>query len=290
MQPSSNAFFLGLAVWAYPDFFGSFYPLSIVRKSALFEYGKRLHCVECNSPFYAQPSLETVQFWRTQVPPSFRFVPKLSQEISHRGTLADKFELARRQVDQIKSGLEANCGPFMLQLPPSYSPRQGTDLAQFLNAWRRAELGEIAVEFRHVAWWAPEWFERSNLMLNRLGMGRIILDTRAIYADKDDPQKDCPNKKQALPVSFENPYQQIIVRYIAHPEASRNHVFWAEWQAQIGRWFEEGRQVYFFMHCPQEQFSPNHAREFYQQLRQRYPDLPILPWDNLPPDPQLSLF
>ena len=290
MQPDSARFLLGLAVWAYPDFFGSFYPDSILRKSALSEYGNRLHCVECNSTFYAQPDVNILHSWAEQVPDDFRFVPKLSQRISHNGLLADKGALTVELVMQIKSALKNRCGPFMLQLPPSYSPRNGGDLAQFLNGWRRSELGNIAVEFRHPDWWAPEWSSRTKTMLKRLAMGRIILDTRALYSDLDDPQKNSQNKKPNVPVDTDNHHGTVIVRYIAHPDEDRNEVFWSEWINQISTWLQEGRQVYFFMHCPQEKFSPSHARLFYHRLRQRCPHLPTLPWDNLPPDPQLTLF
>lgn len=290
MQTDSEPFLLGLAVWAFPDFFGSFYPDSILRNAALSEYGKRLHCVECNSTFYAQPDVKVFESWAEQVPEAFRFVPKLSQQISHKGLLAEKGQLTVAQVKQIQQGLGSRCGPFMLQLPPSYSPKRGGDLSQFLNGWRRSNLGPISVEFRHPDWWAPEWSTRTRIMLEGLKMGRIILDTRAIYAGTDDPQKNAQNKKPSLPVDFDNHHETVIVRYIAHPEEARNERYWNEWTVQISNWLDEGRQVYFFMHCPQEQFSPSHARSFHQKLRECRPQLPALPWAQLPPDPQLPLF
>lgn len=290
MQHSTPSFLAGLAVWAFPDFFGSFYPKTTARKDGLLEYGKRLQAVECNSTFYAHPSFDTFGKWADAVPNHFQFVPKLHQQISHKGDLSEKIDLAIDQVQRTKGVLGDRCGPFMLQLPPNYGPEKGRDLAIFLNAWRRNELGELAVELRHVAWWEPNWETRVNLLLSRLGMSRVILDTRAIYADPSDPQKECENKKPELPVSFATTNDIVIVRYIAHPLSEQNHKYWESWFEQISQWFSSNKKVYFFMHCPIERHSPFLVRSFHSGLRNFHPPIPELPWNTLPPDSQLSLF
>lgn len=290
MQHHDKDFFLGLAVWAYSGFYGRLYPNSASRAHALSLYCNRFLAVENNSSFYAFPSTETLRKWHESTPSQFQFVLKVPQEISHQGLLADNISRADAFISFTRKILGDKCGPFMLQLPPRYTPQFGPDLSIFLNAWNRKNLGPISVEFRHPGWFSDSFYDRSSTLLRRLGMSRTILDTRAIYDQDDDPQAKIQNKKPKLPVNMTPTNDTILVRYISHPEQSRNEKYWIEWSKQIGVWLDEGKRVYFFMHCPQESFSPENARAFHRCLKSYRPSIPELPWNNLPPDPQLSLF
>jgi uncharacterized protein YecE (DUF72 family) len=64
-----------------------------------------------------------------------------------------------------------------------------------------------------------------------------------------------------------------------------------EWVIQIKQWLEHGKQVYFFVHCPLEEKSPNTARYFQKLLEQNQAKVPSLPWNTLDNAPnQLSLW
>ena len=51
------------------------------------------------------------------------------------------------------------------------------------------------MEVRHPAWYTPQSGPRLDTLLRRLGLSRVVLDTRPIYSGRDDPQADNPRKK-----------------------------------------------------------------------------------------------
>jgi uncharacterized protein YecE (DUF72 family) len=72
---------------------------------------------------------------------------------------------------------------------------------------------------------------------------------------------------------------------------SVNQPFMEEWVSQIQQWLNSGVKIYFFVHCPLEERSPNTARHFQQLLEQNAVAVPPLPWNQLDSPPnQLSLW
>ena len=119
---------------------------------------------------------------------------------------------------------------------------------------------------------------------------RVILDTRPIYNAIGDPQENCKNKKPNLPVSFQTTSQICVVRYIGHPEQFENDVYLAEWAIVVSRWIEDKKTVFFFVHCPDEEHSPNIAYQFYQKLKEHCPSVRNFDFKPNKITQQLSLF
>ena len=284
-------FRLGLAVWGFKGWEGHFMPAGVRQPDMLRLYGRRMTVVEGNTVFYGVPSLETLQGWAAQTPDDFEFCPKFPRDISHDGLLAPHTDDALRYLAHMRAGLGDKLGPMFLQLPPTYSPEEGPDLAALLNAWRREGGHPLLVEVRHEAWYREEPRARLDTLLARLGMGRVVLDTRPIYGGADDPQAENERKKPELPLYASAPGQIAMVRFVSHPDPARNAAHLQGWAAQVHAWLDAGKQVYFFMHCPQEEHSPANARTFQQLLEARGAPVPPLPWDSLPPEPaQVGLF
>ena len=279
-------FRLGCAVWAYKGWLGNFLPASTRSADMLRCYAQRMQTVEGNSFFYAVPSTRTLERWVEQTPDTFRVCPKIPREISHRPQLAPQLDAARRFLDHLFEGLGPRLGPVFLQLPPSHAPSQGPDLARLLNGLRRHTDHPLLVEVRHADWYVRHNSDRLDTLLYRLDLGRVILDTRAIYSGSDDPQADNPRKKPKLPHYAGAPGQMVIVRFIAHPHDDRNLQFLTEWAGVVHRWLGTGKEVYFFVHCPDETHSPRHARTFQALLEARGAPVPPLPWNDLPDEPQ----
>jgi uncharacterized protein YecE (DUF72 family) len=64
-----------------------------------------------------------------------------------------------------------------------------------------------------------------------------------------------------------------------------------EWTERIDRWLQKRINIYFFVHCPIEDYSPQTAKTFQQLLEQNQVAVPALPWNNLDLMPQqLNLF
>ena len=43
---------------------------------------------------------------------------------------------------------------------------------------------------------------------------------------------------------------------MGHPEQFQNDVYLEEWAIVVSRWIEDKRTVFFFVHCPEEEHSP----------------------------------
>ncbi|QFZ91977.2 DUF72 domain-containing protein [Synechococcus elongatus] len=281
-------FWLGCAVWAFRDWVGSFYPAGTGSDAFLRRYGERLTAVEGNTTFYSIPSTETVHRWRQETPEGFRFCLKLPRSLSHAGSLVAQIEAAaafRRQMEPLGDRL----GPAFLQLPPRYGPGEIRDLAQFLAAWP-VDQWPLAVEPRHPEWFQPQPRQSLNRLLQRYGCRRVLLDTRPLYDGTDDPQATSDRRKPKLPLHSDVIGDYAFVRFISHPNRDRNLNYLAEWQERLRQWFEQGTTVYFFVHCPQEIYSPATAIAFQQQLEKAGIAVPPLPTPPAPAQQQLILF
>ena len=95
-------------------------------------------------------------------------------------------------------------------------------------------------------------------------------------------QEGCPNKKPQLPIHTSCTNQDIFVRLICNPVAHANEPYFQWWIPHIARWIQENKSIYFFIHCPQERFSPHFARIFQQLLEEAGLDIPPLPWNTIP--------
>ncbi|AFZ56242.1 DUF72 domain-containing protein [Anabaena cylindrica FACHB-243] len=282
-------FFLGCAVWAYKGWVGELYPPGTRTTEFLRLYSRRFTTVEGNTTFYAVPNSETVTRWATETPPGFEFCLKLPREITHQGLLRSHIPEALTFLEQMRP-LGKHLGPIFAQLPPSYSPALLDDLTAFLTAWPRTDI-PLALEVRHRDWFQEPHASNLNALLEQLGVGRVLLDTRPIYTGDDDPQLTSERRKPQLPVHFSVTAPFTLVRFISHPQLLVNQPFMAEWVTQIQTWLRSGVRIYFFVHCPTEDISPQNAQYFQQLLEQSGVAVPPLPWNNLnqPPN-QLSLW
>jgi len=282
-------FFLGCAVWAYQGWVGELYPQGTRSAEFLHLYSRRFTTVEGNTTFYAVPNQETLRRWATETPLGFEFCLKLPRDITHKGLLQPHIPEALQFLQQMGS-LGKRLGPIFAQLPPSYAPTAIDDLAVFLEAWQQTKAN-LALEVRHQDWFTEPHASQLTALLQRLGVGRVLLDSRPIYTGEDDPQLQSERRKPKLPVEFSVTAPFSLIRFISHPTLSVNQPFMEEWVSQIQQWLQQGTQIYFFVHCPIEERSPSTARYFQKLLEQSGAAVPPLPWNNLdhPPN-QLSLW
>ncbi|WP_017326133.1 DUF72 domain-containing protein [Synechococcus sp. PCC 7336] len=283
-------FYLGCAVWAYRGWVRGFYPEGSRSSDFLSLYGDRLTAVEGNTTFYSVPDVETVRRWAAATPSGFRFCPKLPRTITHQGQLEP---LAREGLAFLErmQGLGDRLGPMFAQLPPSYSPVQLEDLEAFLAVWP-CRTAPLAIEVRHPDWFEPTHTGKLDRLLAQAGVGRVLLDTRPIYSGSDDPQVNSQRRKPNLPLQPRVTASFAIVRLISHPDRDRNTNYLDEWAQRVSVWLQQGIDVFFFVHCPQEQFSPGTAKQFQQRLENESAPVPPLPWDGVAgkTSGQLSLF
>lgn len=274
-------FYIGCAVWAYKDWLGGLFPPGSKSSDFLRLYSRRLTTVEGNTTFYAVPKAEIVQRWADETPATFRFCLKLPRAVSHAGPLAAQLADTAAFVARM-SGLGSRLGPCFLQLPPGYGPAQIGDLERWLAAWPAAHA--LAVEVRHPAWYEPPSEAALMDLLNRYGVGRVLMDVRPLK--QGSAPEYAAYLQQALERKPDVPLHPLrsgdiaLLRYIGHPDPDRNAALLDEWAARIAAWLAEGTQVYCFMHCPDERRSPELCRALQRRLEQRAA-VPPLPWDTL---------
>ncbi len=291
---SMMKFFIGCAVWSYKEWVGDFYPKGSRSSDFLNLYSRRFTAVEGNTTFYAVPNAETVAKWVKETPESFRFCLKLPRDISHNGLLQPYIPKALEFAELMRP-LGVRLAPMFLQLPPKYSPKFIDDLALFLEHWQVTKL-PLAVEVRHCDWFREVETSQLNELLESFGIGRVLLDSRPIYTGDDDPQLESERRKPKLPLQFSITSNFSLIRFISHPQLDMNQRFMQEWVKQIKNWFFEGKDIYFFVHCPVEEYSPRNARYFYemlehQMLKENRVFVPPLPWNDIENEPnQLSLW
>jgi uncharacterized protein YecE (DUF72 family) len=282
-------FLIGCAVWAYKGWVGEFYPQGSRASEFLHLYSRRFTTVEGNTTFYAVPNPETVSRWAKETPPGFEFCLKLPRDITHQGLLKPYIPAALSFLEGMRP-LGKRLGPVFAQLPPSYAPTLIEDLASFLEAWPRT-TAPLALEVRHPDWYREPYKSNLTQLLENLGVGRVLLDSRPIYSGEDDPQLASERRKPKLPVQFSVTTSFSLIRFISHPDLTVNQPFMEEWVQQIQQWLQVGKRIYFFVHCPIEERSPDNARHFQQLLEQNGVPVPPLPWNQLQQPPnQLNLW
>ncbi|MEX0270412.1 DUF72 domain-containing protein [Leptolyngbyaceae cyanobacterium UHCC 1019] len=291
-MPTATHFFIGCALWGYKGWLGELFPHGSPASKFLQLYSQRFTAVEGNTTFYSVPDAKTVTRWAAETPADFQFCPKLPKQVTHIGLLQPQVIQVQQFVERMQGLATANetrSGPIFAQLPPSYSPDNFQDLQAFLTAIAR-EKAEFALEVRHPDWFKPPHSQKLTDLLQQLGLGRVLLDTRPIYEVPDDSQLHSERKKPRVPVEFSVTAPFSLIRYISHPDPETNLRFMQDWLVHIDRWLRQGTRIYLFVHCPLEARSPANARIFHQLLEQHGTPVPPLPWNTLDQLPtQLSL-
>jgi uncharacterized protein YecE (DUF72 family) len=284
------SFLIGCAVWGHKTWVGELYPKGSKAAEFLQLYSQRFTIVEGNTTFYSVPNQETVVNWASQMQSGFEFCPKLPRQLTHNGLLQPSISGALEFLEQMQS-LGKHLGPIFIQLPPSYGPASLEDLTAFLSAWSGGKAS-LALEVRHLDWFKEPHASNLNALLQQLGIGRVLLDTRPAYsgAASYDEQPVEPRKPK-LPMQPIVTASFAMVRFISHPEQEANQPFMEEWVTLVDQWLRLGKRIYFFVHCPIEKYSPGNARHFQQLLEQHGVPVPPLPWNSIDQAPtQLSLF
>ena len=283
---NSSKLYLGCAVWSYKGWVGDFYPEKTKPKDFLTLYSQQFNTVEGNTTFYAVPQPKTVSKWANETTNNFKFCPKFPKTVTHQGLLQPRIAEAANFLSVI-SGLKTKLGITFLQLPPSYSPQYLEDLRQFLTALPQYN---IAVEVRHLDWFNSPNKEQLNQLLEELNVAKVLLDTRAIYNSKGDPQANSSRRKPDVPMQPIMTNDFAFIRYISHPKLEYNQTYLQQWAIQLKDRLADNKTVYFFVHCPIEDYSPNIANYFKTLLQNQEIEVSSISSNITQKSNQLSLF
>jgi uncharacterized protein YecE (DUF72 family) len=260
--------YIGVPIFAYPAWAGSFYPEGTESANFLNAYSKQLRTVELNSTFYAIPPAETFLKWKASVGSDFKFCPKFPKSISHslEGGHADlKVFLERVQL------LGENLGVCFLQLPNYFSVREQDRLMGLLSALPR-ELRTV-VEFRNNEFFSgqrlkPEWVEK----LATKFVGSVSVDT--------------PAERGVAHVSLTS--TRVMIRFLGANLHGSDFVRLKEWAKRIALWHVTGlKEIYFMVHEADNGTAPLAAKRMVQYVNEELEALssqyrvPALEWHSL---------
>jgi uncharacterized protein YecE (DUF72 family) len=270
---AASAYRLGLPAWAFPGWKGRYFDAV---PSALASYARVFATVEGNTTFYRIPDRSAVAAWQQALEGvDFELCFKLPKTVTHqrRPRLEDL-----REFLAVIEPLAGHLGPLLVQFPAAVGPDSMGAFEPVLAAVAERHRG--VVEVRH-----PEFFERPALLstlLDRYGLGRAVLDSRALYAgDADHPDVVAArHEKPDLPVQPQARNGIAFVRLVLHPQAAGNGRYLDQWGRLTAQYLAAGQRVYVMIHCPNNQHCPELAADFHARLRRQHrPDLaPLPPW------------
>jgi uncharacterized protein YecE (DUF72 family) len=262
-------------MWAHKPWIGRF---TTGHGNELADYATWCNAVEGNTTFYATPSTATVSRWAEQAPAGFRFAFKVPRTVTHEQRLATA---AHRDVAVFLRAIEPlgdRIGPVQLQLPPSFGPESLDRLRTFVAGLPTSQ--RWVVELRHEAFFDGGPVHRAaDDALAAAGVGRVVLDTRALYATDAvsraalDERRSKPRRPIVTDVMGEEP----VVRVIAGDDVDGALEGLRAWTDQVVDWLADGRRPYVFAHQPDNGESPSLARRFHAAVAERVPALARLP-------------
>ncbi|MEM8745613.1 MAG: DUF72 domain-containing protein [Actinomycetota bacterium] len=275
-------FRVGCPMWAHPPWVGTY--LSPARRGReLADYATWCNAVEGNTTFYATPPATTVERWADQAPAGFRFAFKAPRTVTHDRRLRPEAHRDLAELLRVVSPLGERIGPVQLQLPPTFGPESTSTLIDFVRRLPRSH--RWVVEFRHRAFFdGGPAHRRVDETLADLGMGRVVLDTRPLYARPatTPAAADERRTKPSLPVVTDVMGDAPIVRIIGNDDPTSTLAGFDPWREHVVDWIEDGREPFAFVHQPENLTSPEIARAIHAQVAERS-DIDPLP-DPAPVD------
>jgi uncharacterized protein YecE (DUF72 family) len=284
-------------MWGLKSWAGRFFPRGAKQKEFLSLYSRRLNTVEGNTTFYALPDPATVERWRDETPPGFKFCLKFPQIISHRKRLKN-CEAETREFLQRLELLGNRNGPAFLQLPPTFRAAHLDSLISYLHTLP-ADF-RYAVEPRHADFFDEGANEaRFDDLLREHGVARGVFDTVALFSlpgDHSEAVSGAQERKPRFPTRRTRPSGVTraapfaFVRFVGQPDVPANHPWLDEWAGHVSEWLRAGDDVFFFLHNPDDTHSPEMARLFHSLVNARLPLPPLPEWgDSAAPAPQQSV-
>ena len=261
---------IGACAWSFEDWRDAFYPADLPESHWLEFYAKYFPAVEVDSTFYGAPAELAVRRWVDSTPANFRFSCKIPREITHVCRLRD----CSKELDQFLHAVEP-LGPklqvILIQLPPSFSPKDGRQplrkfLAQLPKAFR------FAIEFRHHGWHRPQIIH----LLEKYRVCWVWADTTPLNERNLAPFEFLPRTADFL-------YLRLLGDYATKYDGDGKHMhryqklLWKReaalesWSVRIERHLDEVRNIWGFVGNHFEGFAPETAQRLAQRLGYELP-------------------
>lgn len=202
---------IGISGWRYAGWRKVFYPDRLPQHRELAYASRAFTSIEINGSFYSLQRPESYQRWYDDTPRGFRFAVKGGRFITHLKRLRDvESPLANFFASGVLC-LREKLGPFLWQLPPSFSfdeerleaffallPRDteaAATLAKHHDAWLSGRTWtetdvrrplRHALEIRHESFRTPRFID----LLRRHRIGLVVADTARRWPLLEDVTAD----------------------------------------------------------------------------------------------------
>jgi len=234
--------FVGTSGWNYAGWRGALYPEALPSRGWFAHYVRQFNSVELNYSFYRLPRSSSYETWAAQMPPGFEMAVTVSRLI----TQAYLSNVDARWPPFVQSALALGekLGPFLAQLPPSFSatPERLERLEHFLEVARQTPSARVAVEFRH-----ESWFEKNALdLLRRTGAALVLAQSSRFPTPA--PLATGP----FVYFCFHGPREWCASSY--------SDAELRDWAVIIERFLEERRDVYVYFNNDNGGHAPRNAQ------------------------------
>ncbi len=267
--------FLGAPIWGVSGWVGEVYPPKTPQREFLRHYAHRFPTVELNPTFYSIPPAARLEAWRETVPEGFRFCPKAPRDASHARPGRQRDDALAAFSDALDV-LDDTVGLPFLQLPPEVSPTARDQIRSMIE--RLPERHRPAIEFRHHAWFRDNRLDEDMFSwMQDTGLPVVVTDVAG--------------RRDVLHGSL--PSRRVVVRFGGNRLHETDYQRIHSWADTLTGWFDLGlEEAYFFVHQPEDEFTPRLIAALEEAIADRAPELlpPLVEMAPEPPrDGQLSL-
>ena len=237
--------YVGCAKWNKADLKG-FYPRGT--KDELVYYSSQFNSIELNATFYRIFPAEQFATWYDKTPKSFKFFPKLNQEISHWKRLNEVSAVVDNYLTNAIN-LKEKLGTIFLQMHSNFAPKDFDRVVHFVENWPK-EI-PLAIEFRHTNWYNDESVANQLYdLLEKHNISNVIVDTAG--------RRDLMHMRLTNPTAF--------VRYVGANHKS-DYTRLDDWIIRLKEWKDQGiKEIDFFIHQNIEKESPLLSAYFIKKL------------------------
>lgn len=248
--------YVGCAKWNKGDLKG-FYPRGT--KDELEYYATQFNSIELNATFYRIFPPEQFTKWYEKTPESFKFFPKLNQEISHWKRLNGVKEVVDNYLYSAVN-LKEKLGTIFLQMHNNFAPKDFDRVVAFAESWPK-EI-ELAIEFRHTNWYNDKSVSSELYqLLEENNITNVVVDTAG--------RRDLMHMRLTTPKAF--------VRYVGANHKS-DYTRLDDWVERIAEWREQGiKEIDFFVHQNIEKASPLLSAHFIKNLNEKIGSNLVIP-------------
>lgn len=249
---SSPKIYVGCAKWGRKEWVGKIYPAKTKEAAFLDHYVNHFNSIELNATHYQSYGADTISKWADKArDKDFMFCPKVPQSISHYSTLGSPESM--QSMDRFLTGILAfkeHLGPIFMQVSDRYAPAKKDNLFSYLKSLPTDV--QFFMEVRHPAWYSDDQIRKEYFeTLKSLQIGAVITDTAG--------RRDCVHMEMTVPKAF--------IRFVGNNLHASDYTRIDEWVQRIKQWLDTGLQeLYFFMHHPEEKFSPELCAYVVQQI------------------------